>query len=415
MHISNIKILILSCCFATTLSAQPAIQWQHTYGGSKDDFPYAMQATADGGYIAAGYTRSNDDQVGGNKGQLDCWVLKLDTSGGIQWQKTLGGSGAEMARSIRQTSDGGYILAGHTYSNDGDVQGNHGDMDFWIIKLSSAGDISWQKTLGGSQADEAYDICQSRDGSYFVAGTSNSTDGDVLSTTQTFSEKCWLLKLSSTGSIIWQKTIDSGASPQAICPTKDGGFVLTGSKRVETQSDFWAARLSKSGKLLWEKSFGGPYYDFANGICQTKDGGFALVGSITEKTEDAALKVPYRYKGGVYKLNAKGDIQWQKTLGEGSANGISSICQSKNGDYLLGGYQITAPAAADCWVLQLDPKGDIRWQKTAGGTDPDTVTAIQPTGEGGFIFSASTSSGNGDVAGNHGRVDFWVVKWRAGE
>lgn len=411
---SYLLLLFLTVCYSpSTLSAQPAIQWQHTYGGSKDDYPYTVQACSDGGYIAAGYTRSDDDQVHGNKGQLDCWVLKLDTSGGIQWQKTLGGSGSEMARSIQQTSDGGYILAGHTSSNDGDVHSNHGEMDFWVVKLSSAGEISWQKTLGGSQADEAYAICQTRDGGYVVAGSSNSTDGDVIAKNSSYTEKCWVLKLNNTGAIVWRKTIESGGLPQAISPTKDGGFVLAGSKLIENQSDFWIAKLNKNGKLLWEKNFGGPYYDFANAICPGKDGGFVVAGCFTEKIEGSALKVPYRYKGGVYKLNAKGDIKWQQILGEGSANGASAVFQAKNGDYLMGGYQVNATAAADCWFFCLNPKGELRWQKTAGGTDPDNISAMQPSGDGGFIFSASSSSGNGDVSGNHGRIDFWIVKCAA--
>ncbi len=152
-----------------TLSAQE-IQWQKCFGGSSHDEPFSIHQTTDGGYIVAGYTDSNDVDVSGNHGDTDFWLVKLNSSGSIQWQKCLGGSYWDMAYSIQQTSDGGYIVAGYTISNDGDVSGNHGGYDFWLVKLNSSGDIQWQKCLGGSTNDEAHSIQQTTDGGYIVAG-----------------------------------------------------------------------------------------------------------------------------------------------------------------------------------------------------------------------------------------------------
>ena len=129
----------------------PAIQWQKSLGGSNNDYAYAIRQTTDGGYIVAGYSSSNDGDVTGNHGGLDYWVVKLNSTGNIEWQKSLGGSSNDKAYAIQQTADGGYIVAGFSYSIDGDVTGNHGAFDYWVVKLNSTGNIEWQKSLGRSE------------------------------------------------------------------------------------------------------------------------------------------------------------------------------------------------------------------------------------------------------------------------
>ena len=127
----------------------------------------------------AGYTFSNDGDVSGNHGAYDYWVVKLNSSGDILWQICLGGTNVDVAYSIQQTSDGGFIVAGYTCSNEGDVSGNHGNSDYWVVKLNSSGTIEWQKCLGGTDGDYAYSIQQTSDGGFIVAGLTGSNDGDV--------------------------------------------------------------------------------------------------------------------------------------------------------------------------------------------------------------------------------------------
>ncbi len=123
--------------FAGGLPAQPNIQWQKALGGSEYEQSWCVSQTGDGGYITCGYTLSNNGEVFGNHGGYDFWVVKLSSTGSIQWKKNLGGNDNEWAYSIEQTKDGGYILAGFTQSNNGDVSGNHGDKDAWVVKLSA--------------------------------------------------------------------------------------------------------------------------------------------------------------------------------------------------------------------------------------------------------------------------------------
>src|SRR6478735_2293664 len=183
----------------------PAIQWQNSLGGSGGESASTVQQTTDGGYITAGYSYSVDDDVSGNHGDADAWIIKLSDVGIIQWQKSLGGSNYDDAGYIEQTSDGGYITAGTTYSNDGDVSGNHGDADFWIVKLGSGGNIEWQKSLGGTLEDWPYSVNLTIDGGYIVAGYAYSGDGDVSSNHG--AGDSWIVKLNNAGTIEWQKSL----------------------------------------------------------------------------------------------------------------------------------------------------------------------------------------------------------------
>jgi hypothetical protein len=211
--------LNVSCCGSPKTSAgtgevrQPAdddgiyLEWQRCLGGTKDDEASCVRQTADGGYIVAGYTESNNGDASGNHGRFDLWVTKLDKDGNQNsypvWQKCLGGSMDEYAQDVQQTADGGYIVAGITNSNDGDVSGNHGAKDFWVVKLNAKGKIIWQKCLGGSRVDIAYGVEQTKDGGYIVAGFTESNNGDVKGKHgKAGSADFWVVKLNAKGEII---------------------------------------------------------------------------------------------------------------------------------------------------------------------------------------------------------------------
>ena len=178
------KLVFLSFLSCTILHAQtPTIQWQKTIGGSDVDKLNSLQQTADGGYILGGYSASNTsgDKTENSRGNNDYWVIKLNNSGAIQWQKTIGGSVGDYLYSIQQTTDGGYVLGGYSQSDiSGDKTENHkGFYDYWIVKLNSTGTIQWQKTIGGDDIDNLQSIQQTSDGGYMLGGySSSSISGD---------------------------------------------------------------------------------------------------------------------------------------------------------------------------------------------------------------------------------------------
>jgi hypothetical protein len=172
-------------------------------GGAGEDDAHDIQLTSDGGYIVAGFSNSIDGDVSGNHGGFDYWIVKIDATGNITWQKCLGGSQTDYAYSIKQTSDGGYVVGGYEYSTDGDVTGNHGKYDYWVLKLNNLGALIWQKTLGGSKDDYAYSLQLTNDGGFYISGDTQSNDGDVTNNHQATGLRglwdYWTVKLSSDG------------------------------------------------------------------------------------------------------------------------------------------------------------------------------------------------------------------------
>ncbi|MDD3713087.1 MAG: hypothetical protein PHZ28_06310, partial [Candidatus Izemoplasmatales bacterium] len=269
-----------------SLAQAPTIEWQKCLGGTNDDRAYSIQQTSDGGFIVASITGSNDGDVSGNHGYDDAWVVKLNSSGNIEWQKCLGGTSYDVANSIQQTSDGGFIVSGYTGSNDGDVSGKYGATDYWIVKLNSSGDIEWQKCLGGIYDDFAYSIQQTNDGGFIVAGFKESNESDMSGNHGAID--ALVVKLNSSGDIEWQKCLggtdyDSAHSIQQI---SDGGFIVAGRTRSNNGDvsgnhgacDGWVVKLNSSGDIEWQKCLGGTDNDYANSIQQTSDGGFIVAG-----------------------------------------------------------------------------------------------------------------------------------------
>ena len=207
------------------------IEWQKSLGGSMGDFAYSVEPTADGGFIVAGNSQSNDGDVAGNHGQTDVWVVKLYADGQVSWKKSFGGSSFDGANSIKQTTDGGFIIAGYTASNDDDVSGNHGGRDFWVLKLDSFGNVAWQNALGGNSTEVAYAIEQTSEGGYIVMGYTVSQAGDVIGNHG--ETDIWVVKLNESGNISWQKCLGGSSNEQGydIKQTTDGGYIIAGSSQ----------------------------------------------------------------------------------------------------------------------------------------------------------------------------------------
>lgn len=398
------------------------------------EYAYSTQQTMDGGYIMAGAAHSNDGDVSGNHGAFDFWVVKLDALGSIQWQKCLGGTGYEWAYSIQQTTDGGFIVAGRSDSNDGDVSYGHGNYDFWVVKLDAFGSIQWQKCLGGTGWDEARSVQQTTDGGYIVAGWTSSNDGDV-SGNQTGQSSfligdAWVVKLDGLGNIQWQRCLGGSNADGAyfIRQAADGGYIMVGHTNsndgdvlgyhasiggLTAAADMWVVKLDSSGTLQWQKCLGGTDIEGADSsIQQTMDGGYIVAGW-TESNDGDVSGNHGHADSWVVKLDAFGDIQWQRCLGGAEWDGAFAIQQTTDGGYIVAGATYSDDGdvsgnhgSQDVWVVKLDALGNIQWQKCMGGTEHDSAQAIQQTGDGGYIMAGGATS----VLGNQGTVYAWVVK-----
>ncbi len=407
--------------------SQVSIEWEKNFGGSDFDNVSSIQQTSDEGYIIAGSSHSTDGDISANYGYLDYWILKLDESGSIQWKKNFGGSSYDRAYSIQQTFDGGYIIAGSSESNDGDVGANNGGQDYWILKLDESGTIQWEKNFGGSSRDRANSIRQTFDEGYIIAGESKSIDGDVSANNGT--SDYWILKLDESGIIQWEKNFGGSSFDRAysIQQTFDGGYITAG----ETQSndgdvnanfgsvDYWILKLDESGSIQWEKNFGGSSGDRARSIQQTNDGGYIIAGE--SKSNDG--NVIANYGGSDYwilKLDESGNIQWEKNFGGSDSEAPNSIQQTTDGGYIIAGLTfsddgdvntIHGYGTADYWVLKLDESGIIQWEKNFGGSKFEKAISIQQTIDEGYIIAGESKSNDGDVNANNGYSDYWILKF----
>jgi len=240
------------------INSDGSLAWQKTFGGSGWDYARSIKQTTDGGYIVAGYTNSF------GAGNYDVYVLKLNSDGSLAWQKTFGGNSEDYAYSIQQTTDGGYIVAGYTWSFGA------GYDDVYVLKLNSDGSLAWQKTFGGNSEDYAYSIQQTTDGGYIVAGYTNSFGAGGYNV--------YILKLNSDGSLAWQKTF-RGSTAYSIQQTEDGGYIVAGRITVSYGNcDAYILKLNSDGSLAWQKTFGGNSEDYAYSIQQTTDGGYIVAG-----------------------------------------------------------------------------------------------------------------------------------------
>ncbi|MDQ1098193.1 MULTISPECIES: hypothetical protein [Chryseobacterium] len=397
---------------------------RNVFGGSSSDVARSAVATTDGGYAVAGYSSSSNGDVSGNNGSADFWILKVSSSGNLQWKKTLGGSDYDEARSIVQTADGGYAIAGVTASSNGDVSGNHGGNDFWVVKLDSSGALQWQKTFGGPADENAYSIVQTSDGGYAVAGYAASNSGDVSGNLGGID--FWVVKLDNSGTLQWQKTLGGSGteSAQSIIQTTDGGYAVAGYSDSTNgdavgnngNQDYLIIKLSSTGNVEWHKVFGGTDTDIANAVIQTADGGFALAGYTLSNNGNVSGNQGM-YDSWVIKLDNSGTLQWQKTLGGSGNENTFAMLQDTDGTYIVAGDTRSNDGnvsgnhgGLDAWVVKLSTTGNLVWQKALGGTLNDSAAAVTRS-QNGYTIAGRSSSNDGDIAGPvNGSSDFLILK-----
>ena len=372
------------------LNSSGGIEWQRTYGASHLDRGWSVQQTSDGGYIVGGATKSF------GAGNSDIWILKLDSSGGIEWQRTYGGTDWDGSPYIQEAAGGGYIIAAGTDSFGA------GGSDSWILKLDSSGDIEWQRTYGGSLGDGSRCVQLTSDGGYIIAGWTVSFGaggGDS-----------WILKLDSSGDIEWQQTYGGILDDEAkdIKPTSDGGYIVAGiTREYGRYGNFLILKLTSSGDIEWQRAYGGTFMDYPWTIQQTVDGGYIVAGITRE----------YGRYGNflILKLTSSGDIEWQRAYGGTFMDYPWSIQQTSDGGYIVAGYTESFDQQnrwLDASVIKLSSSGDIEWQEAYGGDVDELAWSIQQTSDGGYIvagLSYPLAGGSGDPYGAGGD-DLLILK-----
>ncbi len=345
------------------------IIWQKALGGTEGDTGFDITPTSDGGYIITGSTYSNDYDASDNSNGSGFIVIKLNSEGVTQWHRCYGGTGMEEAYSIRQTNDGGYVVCGQTNSINGDLEFTTPHQnDIWILKLYSNGDIQWNKRLGGSSnLENALSIKQISDGGYIVSCASGSNDFDI-SNNNGLQDFC-LFRLDSNGTVIWQKSYGGSGQDVAydIIETTNGDFVVTGNTTSSNLtghhglSDGIVMRINSLGEVLWQKILGGSLEDFLFKIRQTDDGDFVAIGQTNSSDGDISGLHGNQIDGWLVKLSASGELLWQKPMG-GSFNDALYGLEIISGNKILvtgtsnsvDGDLTSNLGDQDLWIAKID-------------------------------------------------------------
>jgi len=441
------------------------ILWEKSYGGTHADYLFDAQPTADYGFILAGSSLSNKtgNKAEDNHGDLDYWIWKMTEKGELDWQKSFGGSGFDMLQSIKNTSDGGFILAGTSSSAKSFQKKENckGLSDFWVIKLNAAGDEQWQRTIGGNGQEELLCAFQTKDGGYILGGSSSSSPNSI--STSKFDEKSlitdpyakseksrgnmdyWIVKLDKQGVIEWQKTYGGQYADllRSMEQTSDNGYILAGysnspisgdkTEGNKGAGDYWVLKLNDTGEIQWQKTYGADGDDQPYVIHQTKDGGYIVGGN---SNSSSALSSQGGIVGNgtdywILKLDEEGEVVWSKTFDFGKVDILTSLVENNDGTYLIGGHArnsgprsgggLMSKAASliakekdginDYIALKINDQGEEIWSKTVGSGGEDILRKLIETRDGGYLMAGTSNSGSSkDKNSNIGSNDFWVVK-----
>ena len=418
-------------------SGPPIMRWNKTFGGASDDWVHSLEYTSDGGYILAGSSKFlNDKRI-----DSDAKLVKTDANGNMQWQRTIGGDDHDTASSAQQTPDGGYIMVGGTESY------GVGTIDFWLVKTDSEGIEQWNRTFGGEDMEEVTSFLQTSDGGYIVAGTTRplmtgsydlwlvktdakgieqwnrtfggedydtalsvlkASDGGYIMAGRTESYGAgsydfWLLKTDPEGTEQWNRTFGGDSSDwlHSFQQTFDGGYILGGATRSFGigSSDFWLVKTDNNGIEMWNRTFRGKENVnayIASSVQQTLDGGFILAG-VTGSTNSSDCWL--------VKTDSEGEEVWNRTFGYDVDNIPYSILQTPDGGYIIAGKAGSDGIDSyDLWVVRIDADGREQWETTLGGPGHDDARFVLLAPDGNPVVA-----GDKDTLSEQG-TDFWMIK-----
>ncbi|MEM6833616.1 MAG: hypothetical protein AAF562_08345 [Pseudomonadota bacterium] len=360
------------------------IEWERTFGGADWDSAYDVITTADGGFLVAGQTASK------GAGKADVWVIKLDNSGKLLWDRAFGGNRRDGANGIAATADGGFLIVGHTWSKGA------GEADIWAIKIDSTGNLLWDQTFGGAGREYASRVITASDGGFAILGSTRSTGAG--------GDDVWVIRTDSKGNKIWDRTFGTNFSDTALGITKtvDKGFLIAGNFPPDGSliSNVKMIKIDGTGKSQWETKLA--FRDFADqfayDVSAGKDSGFLVSGWTT------LLNKAFRHLW-VVKLDQSGNQIWNRAYDRnGNSNGQGVLTTSDGGIFVAADITHRDSREGNVRILKLDRSGNPLWNRTFGGSADDRVRRMISTPDGGLLFTGWTESKGA------GKTDMWVIK-----
>ncbi|AWX44631.1 DNA helicase [Flagellimonas maritima] len=409
------------------------VDWIRNFGGSGDETAQAVIQTSDGGFAVLGYTNSMDGELTGKDTPVnDYWLVKLDANGDMQWNKTYGGSKDDRGQSIIQTTDGGYAIVGYAMSDDGDGSNNEGFHDNWIVRLDALGNILWEKSFGFSGHDHSYDVVETSDGGFFFAGFLDVTQSEGAGNfgkgtylTRHGVGEFWGTKLDESGNLEWRRYFGGTNNDRAhgAVQADDGGFVMAGFSESDDfdisntkgSYDFWVVKVDETGTMLWEKSFGGSGIEISYDITKTRDGGYAIIGNTFSSDLDVS-KNNGESDVWLIKIDNDGNLVWEKTFGGSGFDAARGIKTTLDGGFIIAGNSKSTDGIIeenrgenDFWVIKTDAYGNLEYQQTFGGSDLDFGFDALETSNGNILLVGETTSKDLMGIDHKGGVDLIII------
>lgn len=436
--------LRLSFCPETAsarIAPNPAVSWQASVGSHADDAFHAVEPAPDGGCIAVGFTTLPAADTRTAHGRREVLVVKYAQNGTQEWKKTFGGYENDEACDLVVLEDGSSLVVGSTCSPQGDVSGHHGSNDLWAIRLDASGNIRWQKAFGGSSEDFGLGVIADGDGGFVISGATTSNDGDVSGNLG--KSDAWLIRIDGAGNLLWQTCFGGKGDDMALNVIRgiDDGFVAVGrierlptAEDVENQTNglgnVLAAKLTSAGTIAWQSDFGGWEEDIGYGIATAADSTYVISGMSRSYNNSA----PRDHLGGddawVLDIDSTGHLLWNKVFGGWADDGLRSIRPTKDGNFICAGYTGSANVSGDArgvhgnssdmWLVSIDGSidgmGSLLWQRCLGGRDTDAGYDACGLSDGIFrAVGAGSPRGGGDIAGGGTGQDAWILTVSEGE
>ncbi|HNW33356.1 MAG TPA: hypothetical protein PKM25_00350 [Candidatus Ozemobacteraceae bacterium] len=426
--------------FSGIANASPAtnsaILWQASVGSHADDVFHAVEPAPDGACIAVGFTTLPAADTRSDHGRRELLAVKFSADGKQIWRKSYGGREDDEACDLVVMPDGSSLVVGSTCSPQGDVSGYHGSHDLWALRLDNSGNIRWQNAYGGGDEDFGCGVVTAADGGFIITGASSSNDGDV--TGNLGGSDAWMIRVDDSGALAWQKCFGGRGDDMAYSVIRgiDGGFVAVGrierlptAENVENQTNglgnVLAAKLDASGTLIWQADFGGWEEDIGYGIATAADSTYLITGLSRSYNTSAE-----NHLGGddawVIDIDSTGHMLWNKVFGGWADDVLRSIRPTEDGNFICIGTTASANASGDAsglhgntsdmWLLAIDGMGSLLWQRCLGGRDTDAGYDAYDLADGSFrAVGAGSPRGEQDIAGGGTGQDAWILTVTAAE
>ena len=430
--------MCVPAAMAQTICA-PQIQWQQSFGTAGWDEPYAAYQTADGGYIIGGtwaqWGAGTGNITNTHQGDSDFLIVRLDAQGQKLWDRSFGGASSDALYALQQTADGGFILGGLTWSGIGGnkTTSTFGSADLWVVRTDASGNKLWDQTFGGSSWDALRSLQQTADGGFILGGYSQSRPGGNKTSPNFGNDDFWIIRLDANGDKIWDRSFGGLETDvlMSLRQTSDGGFILagpsfSGQSATKTgtnygQYDFWVVRTDPNGNALWDKTFGGESSDWATAVLEVPGGGFFVAGYSLSPVSGNKTSLNFGETDyWLLRIDSNGEVLWDRSFGGERTDEPESLAPTLDGGCVLAGYssspiggtkQSEGGGYADAWLVRVDPNGNQVWDQSFGGSGYDAARSVQQTRDSGFIVAALSYSTDGDRAGGaFGDADIWIIK-----